>query len=290
MALEVAGSLSSKLSDPLGVSFADLYQSIQDLIAGDVEKVVMRLVKAAFVDFDLLGKALDCIDFALNAPIEIPFVSKLYKWITGEQLTLLDVTCLALAIPTHMGYAIYTVITTGHARRFADDAKELMTQQLTAGHVFGETQLLRSGSAEANAAHNRAMHWSYFVFYEFYTFGSGGLKAAQIFGPQGEWKKSEGTLAIVPGVVLNGLVSKTLLYTAGMKEEGWNDFDQGWNSSLYGALVGFDLLHCARCVCAWRRSGDDQVRQVQGRGQADGEDWFQYLWLRAAGHQNRRLG
>ena len=45
----------------------------------------------------------------------------------------------------------------------------------------------------------------------------------------------------MPGLVIDGLISKTLLYTAGMKEEDWNDLDQGWNSALYGISVLLDL-------------------------------------------------
>src|SRR6185503_6881591 len=91
-ALELAGALGGSLSDPLGVSFADIYQSIQDLISGDVDKVILRMLKPFMDDFDKIGKALGLVQDALNAPIHIPFLSQLYKWITGEQLTLLDVT------------------------------------------------------------------------------------------------------------------------------------------------------------------------------------------------------
>lgn len=36
----------------------------------------------------LIIDALDAAWAALNAPIEIPFLSQLYEWITGHQLTL----------------------------------------------------------------------------------------------------------------------------------------------------------------------------------------------------------
>jgi Concanavalin A-like lectin/glucanases superfamily len=240
MALEMAGSLTSILGDPLGISFADIYQSIKDLISGDIDKVIKRLLSAGLIDFDKIGKALDCAEAVLNAPIEIPFVTQLYRWITdGEQLTLMDVLCLAMAIPTHIGYAIYTFVTTGTAHKFAKDAEKLDQLVLTAGHFYGEVPLLKSGLGEANVDHNRAMHWCYFVFYQFYTIGSGILKGAQVMNPGGAWKKEFG--GMVPPIVVDGLISKTLLYTAGMKEEGWNWFDQTWNSALYGISVLLDL-------------------------------------------------
>ena len=94
----------------------------------------------------------------------------------------MDVLCLAMAIPTHIGYAIYTLVTTGKGHRFADDAKDFGLDKLalTAEHFYGEAPLLKSDLGDANVEHNRAMHWSYFVFYQFYTLGSGVLKAVQI--------------------------------------------------------------------------------------------------------------
>ena len=237
---QMAGSLTGKLSDPLGMSFADIYESIKDLISGDIDKVIKRLLSAALIDFDKIGKALDCVEAALNAPIEIPFLTQLYRWITnGQQLTLMDVLCLAMAIPTHIGYAIYTLVTTGKGHRFADDAKDFEQSLLTAEHFYGEAPLLKSNLGDANVAHNRAMHWTYFVFYQIYTMGSGVLKVGQIMNPGGAWKKQYD--GIVPGIVVDGLISKTLLYTAGMKEEDWNWFDQTWNSALYGISVLLDL-------------------------------------------------
>jgi outer membrane protein assembly factor BamB len=247
LATELAGSLGGALSDPLAGSFGEIYESIKDLIAGDVKKVILRLIESSLFDFSKVGKLLDCLDVALNAPIEIPFLSQLYKWITGEQLTLLDVMCLALAIPTHIGYTIYTQLVLGEPRTFAKDARGLVSYRLTAPQMFGESpvaedKLLHGPETGMLTAkeHSLAMHWTYFVFYEFYTLGSAALKVMQITKPGGEWKKGSDKW-IVPGIVLDGLISKTLLYTAGYKEEEWNDLDLAWNSSLYGITVLLDL-------------------------------------------------
>jgi hypothetical protein len=241
-ALQLAESLGSVFTNPLGISFADIYQSIKDLISGDIEKVFVSLVSAQFVDFDKIGQALDVIAAALNAPIEIPFVSQLYKWITGEQLTLLDVMCLALAIPTHMGYAIYTFVTTGKAHSFAEDAKGLVEQRLTAPQFYGEAPLLRSNLAAANPQYNRAAHWAYFIFYELYTIQAGALKGLQVLNPKGAWKQKETSAVLVSLVLCTGLISKTLLFKLGLKEENWNDLDLAWNSTLFGVTAGLDLF------------------------------------------------
>jgi len=244
-AMELAGSLGSALSDPLGGSFAEIYESIKDLISGDIKRVITRLLDSALPDFNKLGKAFEGLEIAINAPIEIPFLSQLYKWITKEDLTLLDVICLALAIPTRMGYAIYTQIFIGEPRTFAKDAEGLFSYRLTAPQIWGETshdKLLQGPESRllGEKEHSLAMHWSYFVFYELYTLGSAALKMEQIASPAGEWKKG-GMPGLVLGVVADGIISKTLLYTAGMKEEGWNELDQAWNSSLYGISMLLDL-------------------------------------------------
>ena len=57
---------------------------------------------------------------------------------------------------------------------------------------------------DANVDHNRAMHWSYFVFYQLYTLQAGYFKALQIAKGGGAWKKTD-DVWIVPGMVINGL-------------------------------------------------------------------------------------
>jgi outer membrane protein assembly factor BamB len=63
----------------------------------------------------LLTKMLDI----LNVEIDIPFVSALYKWITGSELTLLSLFCLVLAVVVHVAYLAMV------GRKFCDDAADL---------------------------------------------------------------------------------------------------------------------------------------------------------------------
>jgi hypothetical protein len=221
---DLTKTLTSALTDPLN-SFSELYESIKDLIAGDVKKVATRLLESVLPDVDMLRKMFDAIDLALNAPIEIPFISQLYKWITGETLTLLDVFSLIIAVPAHIGYALYTGITTGKARTLATDLRPF---------VEGRPQGLL-----AVPEHDECVHFTYVVFYTIYTAGSGIIKYAQFSQPRGEWKKGMAWFAV--GVVLDGLLAKTLLYLAGKQEEGWNDLELAWNSTLYGATSLLDI-------------------------------------------------
>jgi hypothetical protein len=93
----------------------------------------------------------------------------------------------------------------------------------------------------SNKHHDRAMHWSYFTFYYLNTMYGGIVKVAQV-AKGNEWKKDDfASQFAVPVTVLSGLISKTLLFTAGMKEEGWNDLEKGWNSAFYGIGVLLDI-------------------------------------------------
>ena len=225
VAKDLMATLSNALSDPLS-SFSDLYDSIKDLLAGDIKKVATRLLESVLPDHEMLGKLFDALDVAFNAPIQIPFISQLYKWITGEQLTLLDVFSLAIAVPAHIGYALYTALTTGKARTLANDIRPF---------VEGRPQGML-----AAPEHDLGVHFTYTVFYTLYTIGAGVLKGAQVNQPAGEWKKSLDWLAVM--VVSDGLVAKTLLYNAGMKEEKWDTLELVWNSTLFGATCALDLF------------------------------------------------
>jgi len=63
----------------------------------------------------------------LDTTINIPFVSELYKWVTGEELSILSLLCLGLAVMVNIAYAVATLLT-GDVRSFADDAKGLPAQ------------------------------------------------------------------------------------------------------------------------------------------------------------------
>lgn len=264
-ATQLVNVLGGALSDPLSISFAGLYDSVKELISGDVDKILLRMMKPLFADFDKIGKALQFVEDALNAPIEIPFLSQLYEWITGEKLSILDVTCLALAIPTHMGYAIYTLAVTGKAHTFAEDAQRLLSYQATAPPYSSTRPVPRTKLlGDEKVERDRVLHWCYFATYQMYTLWSSLVKGGQVKHPGGEWKKY--LKWITPTMVLNGLVSKSLLYTAGIKEESWNTFDWIWNTALFAITAGLDVYTAVDAfflgdeIVEWKQNASDLIK------------------------------
>ena len=96
----------------LGLAKEGLDKSIQLFIDGIAE---------------ISGAAIELIDWGmklLRARINIPFISELYEFITGSPLTLLDVVCLALAVPVHVAHVAVTTLR-GNTRTFAQDNEHL---------------------------------------------------------------------------------------------------------------------------------------------------------------------
>jgi outer membrane protein assembly factor BamB len=69
----------------------------------------------------------DALIQLLNTRIDIPFVSELYKWVTGQDLSILSLLCLGLAVMVNVAYALVTLLM-GGTRIFADDARDLRKQ------------------------------------------------------------------------------------------------------------------------------------------------------------------
>jgi outer membrane protein assembly factor BamB len=78
-----------------GAKLADLLAELQNLLVD-----LVTLAKDAAHDFfGLLVAVIDAVKELLNATIEIPFVSWLYKLIAGDELSILDLFALIVAIP-----------------------------------------------------------------------------------------------------------------------------------------------------------------------------------------------
>lgn len=102
--------------------FSDLENQLSSLIDGEIsaKSFLMSIItqlKELAVDvaqtlFDalmgILGTAVSLADSAANAKIDIPILSPLYKAVSGDDLTLLDLNCLVLAIPITIIYKIAT--------------------------------------------------------------------------------------------------------------------------------------------------------------------------------------
>jgi hypothetical protein len=55
------------------------------------------------------------------------------------------------------------------------------------------------------------------------------------------WRADDTAKHVGPIYIAQGLAAKSLIFTAGQKENGWNDLETAWNSTLFAVLVGLDL-------------------------------------------------
>lgn len=70
----------------------------------------------------------DAIWGLLDADLNIPFISMLYKWITGWSLTIMSLLCLLMGLAAHIAHAFSLLLLTGEARKFLEDAGGLAEQ------------------------------------------------------------------------------------------------------------------------------------------------------------------
>jgi hypothetical protein len=83
------------------LSFADIVKKVIAIIAGELLQSVENVLMTAI---DVLIALVQGILDALNATIDIPVISPLYKEITGDDMSLFDVPCLVAAIPVTVVY------------------------------------------------------------------------------------------------------------------------------------------------------------------------------------------
>jgi hypothetical protein len=92
-----------------------LLDAVKDAMDAGIRTCIREIAAMSAVVVELVDAAMKL----LRAEIYVPFVSELYEWITGSRLTLLDVICLALAVPVHLAHLAVTM------RTFADDNDDL---------------------------------------------------------------------------------------------------------------------------------------------------------------------
>lgn len=101
-----AASFKSDIIDQIHqLSFEQLIEKVIAIIADALLESVENVLLAAI---DVLTALVDGVIDALNATIEIPVISWLYKKIAHADLSLLDLTCLVAAIPITVGYKLIT--------------------------------------------------------------------------------------------------------------------------------------------------------------------------------------
>jgi outer membrane protein assembly factor BamB len=124
--VEEIGDDAVKVAEDLGQTIEDAAKELMQVLLGSggargqdlknlleaLEALVNNLIALAQAAtdafFTLLRLVLDAIVDMLDAPIDIPFISWLYSKITGDQLTILDLLALIVAIPVTVMYKAIT--------------------------------------------------------------------------------------------------------------------------------------------------------------------------------------
>jgi len=104
--LQIQTSDPTKLFDLAAAGFLDAAAEVITFILDVIEDIAVALL-------NLIGGAITALQDALNADIDIPIISWLYKYVItgtimdpGDDLTILDLLCLILAIPATILYKV----------------------------------------------------------------------------------------------------------------------------------------------------------------------------------------
>lgn len=127
-------------TDILDLSPSDLAKRLEGLVAQGGDLGPEALAKTLGDSMVAMAEFIKWTSDAIDTEVDIPFVSELYKWITGSTLTVLDVVCLGMAVPVNLAYAVY-VLVEGKDGEFPDDpvAQSLVAQMR---HNAGLSQLM----------------------------------------------------------------------------------------------------------------------------------------------------
>jgi hypothetical protein len=119
---DVLSHLLDMLPQLASGNIADIGDALLALLRTLATDVLSGAVKAVTASAQVLTTIAQAALRALDATLDIPFLGALYRWITGDDLSIMDLTCLVVAVPVHIAYAAVT------GRRFADDARDLPDQ------------------------------------------------------------------------------------------------------------------------------------------------------------------
>lgn len=110
---------------------SQLVGALKAAIAGVLDSVATTFVAAC----GALAKLLKALQTVLQTRIYIPFVSEIYEWVTGTELSIMSLLGLALGVFFNALYAFVTLLIDGDARSFGDDAEGLSRRldQLASG-------------------------------------------------------------------------------------------------------------------------------------------------------------
>lgn len=102
------------------LSFSELVENLLEIVRAVVDMVLDGITEILATLCDLLAKGLQAALELFDHDIDIPFISMLYKWVTGDDLSLLSLFALILAVPVNIAY--YAI---SGGRHFNDDAERL---------------------------------------------------------------------------------------------------------------------------------------------------------------------
>lgn len=116
---DFTGGLIDIMSDILDLRFDDARDAAVNLLKTLETDVVAGAERWVSTSLQALADSIEGILASLDTGIDIPFISQLFEWIFGGDLTMLDLLCFVIALPVHI---VYFVATWGS--RFSDDAKQ----------------------------------------------------------------------------------------------------------------------------------------------------------------------
>lgn len=136
----------------------EVLDQIQNLSAGDIIKRIIAIIGDLLIEsvenivvssIDIMEVLVEGVLAVLDTPVDIPVISWLYKEITGNDLSLLDVLCLVIAIPSTLIYKL--------AHNKAPYPDNAFTSGLTHAGSWQELQKMFNPSTVANNNQERLL-------------------------------------------------------------------------------------------------------------------------------------
>ena len=84
-----------------GMSPGDALNALTDLVKNLAKEAFTEMVSQIDNSFVQMATALKDLIQAFDSSVDVPFIGWLYKWITGNQLSMLDLSCLVCGAAAH---------------------------------------------------------------------------------------------------------------------------------------------------------------------------------------------
>lgn len=124
---DIARKVPTVVPGLLDLSPAEMVDRLLGLVTEGIDASMRLFIEGVKSISAATIQVVDWVMGLLRAEIRIPFLSDLYRWITGSELTLLDLICLAVAVPVHVAHIAVTTLM-GETRTFADDNHDLVAR------------------------------------------------------------------------------------------------------------------------------------------------------------------